>query len=185
MQLTKSPEGDSLEFLNSYPSGTETIILPSGESATIKKYFLKFKAWAGEKIAFDYGRKPIIDFDSEACFAELAILRLFLKNGWQGAWVETYGGTHFLNSMPLGWSLKSEHISIPDEKEKLLKKIWQAGKTKACFDVVVWQGHEVQFYEAKRSHKDRLTEAQKKFIQGAITCGIPLSSLFIIEWDYI
>ena len=184
MQSAQSPEGDSLNFLNSYPSGQETIILPSGKEVTIKKYFLKFKPWAGEKIAFDYGRKPIINYDGEACFAELAILRMFFKNGWDGAWVESYGGTHYLNSMPQNWSLKPEHISIPEEKENLLKKIWHAGQTKACFDVVVWHGDEIVFCEAKRSKKDRLTEAQKKFIQGAITCDIPSSALIIIEWEF-
>ncbi len=185
MQSTKSPDGDSLNFLESYPSGHETIILPSGKEVNVKKYFLKFKAWAGEKISFDYGHKPIIDFDGEACFAELAILRLFFKNGWQGVWVESYGGTHYLNSMPHGWSLKPKHISIPNGKESLLKKIWHAGQTKACFDVVVWHDDQILFCEAKRSKKDRLTEAQKKFIQGAVICSIPLSSIIIIEWGLI
>ncbi|HAU07744.1 MAG: hypothetical protein UW46_C0004G0036 [Candidatus Yanofskybacteria bacterium GW2011_GWF1_44_227] len=178
------PKGDALGFLDSYPSDKETIILPSGSSVEVKKYILKFKAWQGDKPVFDFGRKPIIDFDGEGCFAELAILRMFLKNGWQGVWVEAYGGTHFLNSMPTSWSLKPEHISIPEEKEKLLKRIWMAGKTKACFDVVVWQDDKILFCEAKRSKKDRLTKAQEKFIQGVITCGIPLSALIIIEWDF-
>ena len=185
MQSTKSPEGDSLEFLDSYPSGKETIILSSGKSVGVRKYFLKFKAWQGDKPVFDFGRKPIIDFDGEACFAELAILRMFLKNGWEGAWIETYGGTHFLNSMPHGWSLKSDHISIPAEKENLLKKIWKTGNTTACFDVLLWRDDQALFCEAKRSKKDRLTEAQKKFIQGALDCQIPISALVIIEWDFL
>lgn len=185
MQSTTSPEGDSLEFLNSYLSGKELITLPSGKSVEVQKYFIKFKAWQGDKPIFDFGRKPIIDFDGEACFAELAILRMFLKNGWEGAWIETYGGTHFLNSMPHSWSLQSSHISIPAEKENLLKTIWKNGKTKACFDVLLWRDNQVLFCEAKRIKKDRLTEAQKKFIEGAITCGIPLSSLLIIEWDFV
>ncbi len=182
---SKNELEDTLEFLSSYPSGQETIILPSGKEVNVKKYFLKFTARAGEKIGFDYGQKAIIDFEGEACFAELAILRMFLKNGWQGVWVEAYGGTHFLNSMPQGWSLKPEHISIPENKENLLKKIWHAGQTKACFDVVVWRDDQILFCEAKRSKKDRLTEAQKKFIQAAITCGIRLSALIIIEWELV
>jgi len=75
------PKGDALGFLDSYPSDKETIILPSGSSVEVKKYILKFKAWQGDKPVFDFGRKPIIDFDGEGCFAELAILRMFLKNG--------------------------------------------------------------------------------------------------------
>lgn len=185
MKHSNQLKSSALRFLDSYPSRIEKIILSSGESIEVKKYFLKFKAWQGDKPVFDFGRKPIIDFDNEACFAELAILRLFLKNGWQGAWVETYGGTHFLNSMPTSWSLKSEHIPIPDEKENLLKTIWKNGKTKACFDVLLWRDNQVLFCEAKRIKKDRLTEAQKKFIQGALACRIPLSSFLVVEWDFI
>ena len=113
----------------------------------------------------------------------IEILRIFLRHGWDGAWVETYGGAHFLRSMPLTWSLRSEHIEIPVEKENLLKQIWKAGNTRACFDVVAWQGENVLFCEAKHLKKDRLTEAQKRFIQGALACGISLSQFLIIEWD--
>lgn len=178
------PQEDILGFLKSHKVNSETFLLSSGEQISIQKYFLKFTSWNGEKLSFDFGRKPILNFDGDACFAELAILRLFLKNGWNGAWIETYGGIHYLNSMPKSWSLKSEHISIPIEKENLLKQIWKAGKTTACFDVVVWQGDKVLFCESKRLKKDRLNEAQKKFIQGALACGIPISSFIIIEWDF-
>ena len=40
------------------------------------------------------------DCDGEACFAELVILRLLLKSGWHGVWVEAFGGTHYLQTMP-------------------------------------------------------------------------------------
>ena len=69
MQNNIQPKDDVLGFLDSYPSDKETIILPSGSSVEVKKYILKFKAWQGDKPVFDFGRKPIIDFDGEACFA--------------------------------------------------------------------------------------------------------------------
>ena len=183
MQKNSSQE-NNLEFLKPYKVDSEKVSLSSGEQILIQKYFLQFTPWSGEKLLFDFGRKPILNFDGEACFAELAILRLFLKNGWNGAWIETYGGIHYLNSMPQSWSLKSEHTSIPIEKENLLKQIWKKGGTKACFDVVAWQNNTIIFCEAKRRKKDRLNEAQKKFIQGALACGISVSSFLIIEWDF-
>lgn len=184
MSTNQTPQESNLEFLQPHKIESEKVSLSSGEQVLIQKYFLQFTPWSGEKLSFDFGRKPILNFEGEACFAELAILKLFLKNGWDGSWIETYGGTHYLNSMPQSWSLKSKHISIPIEKENLLKLIWNTGKTTACFDVVVWQGDKILFCEAKRLKKDRLTEAQKKFIQGALACGIPASSFLIIEWDF-
>jgi len=184
MQTNSSSQESFLEFLQPYKVDGEVFSLSSGKQILIQKYFLQFTPWSGEKLSFDFGRKPVLDFDGDACFAELAILKLFLKNGWNGAWIETYGGTHYLNSMPQSWSLKSKHISIPVEIGNLLKLIWKTGKTTACFDVVVWQGNKVFFCEAKRLKKDRLTEAQKKFIRGALVCGIPATSFIIVEWDF-
>lgn len=171
-----------IDFLKPYKIEDEIFSLSSGDQVSIQKYFLKLDRWDGKALAFDFGRKPIVDFDGEACFAELAILRLFQQYGWQGAWVETYGGKHYLNSMPSGWKMVSD-AEIPTGKVELINKIQKAGGTSACFDVVAWLDDRVLFIEAKRLKKDRLTEAQKKFILGAISCGVLISDFAIIEWD--
>ena len=132
---------------------------------------------------FDYGKKPILNYRGDACFAELVILRLLLDYGWEGVWVETYGGTHYLRSMPHAWTLKSGHVSIPQDKQNLLQKIWKTAETTACFDVLAWHGDQLLFFEAKRRGKDKLTSAQIRFIKGALACGMPPTSLQIIEWE--
>ena len=111
------------------------------------------------------------------------VLRLLLDYGWDGVWGETYGGTHYLRSMPHTWSLKSEHTSISEDKEELLQRIWKTAKTTACFDVFAWHGNQLVFFEAKRTGKDKLTSAQIRFIQGALTCGVPPEALLIVEWE--
>lgn len=143
---------------------------------------LIFPVWKGLPVNFDYGNKPILNYKGEACFAELAILRLLLDGGWDGVWVESYGGTHYLRSMPKAWNLQSEHISIPQDKEDLLQKIWKTAKTTACFDVLVWHDNQIVFFEAKRTGKDKLTSAQIRFIEGALACGVLPESLIITEW---
>lgn len=132
---------------------------------------------------FDYGKKPFIEYQGETYFAELVILKILLDAGWNGVWVETYGGTHFLKTMPEKWNLKAEHISIPEEKEEILKNIWKLGKTKACFDVFVWKDDQIMFLEAKRSGKDKLTSAQIRFIEGALSYGLLPEQLVIVEWN--
>ena len=141
-----------------------------------------FKIWDGIPVNFDYGNKPMLNYKGESCFAELAILRTLLDYGWDGVWVEAFGGTHFLRSMPKGWGLKSEHVPIPKDKEDFLKEIQKSAGTKACFDVFVWKKDQILFLEGKHKHKDQLTEAQLKFIEGALKCGMSPRSLIIIEW---
>jgi hypothetical protein len=132
---------------------------------------------------FDYGGKTILRYEEESCYAELVILRCFLKSGWDGVWVETFGGQNYLRTMPSGWALKPNHVPIPAEKEELLRRIWATAKSYACFDVFTWKGDWIVFCEAKRAHKDRLTKPQFKFIEAAIACGIPASALVIVEWS--
>jgi hypothetical protein len=85
--------------------------------------------------------------------------------------------------MPRAWSLKSEHVTLPPDKDSLLRRIWQTAKTTACFDVFAWQGSDVLFCEAKRRKKDKLTDAQLRFVEGALTCGVPRESFLIVEWE--
>ena len=167
------------------PTETFTISLPDGTVATLPLCRPTFKTWSGEPVSFDYGKKPILDYKGETCFAELVILRILMENGWDGVWVETYGGTHYLRTMPNAWAVKSEHISIPEGKEAILKQIWSTAKTTACFDVFAWKGEEILLCEAKRTGKDKLTDAQVRFIKGALECGVAPESLLIVEWTAV
>jgi hypothetical protein len=164
------------------PTGKTEIHLPGGGTAVLPLCRPVFSPWNGAPIAFDYGKKPVLEHKGEPCFAELKILHLLLEAGWDGVWVGTYGGAHYLRSMPRQWNLKSESVPIPEEKELLLKKIWKAGRTRACFDVFAWQRKEILFCEAKQSGKDRLTRGQERFIEAALSCGVSPDQLLIVEW---
>ena len=94
-----------------------------------------------------------------------------------------YGGIHFLRAMPNDWSLVSVHIDIAPEIAAKLKEIWKAAKTTACFDVLAWQGADILFCEAKRRRRDKLTDAQMRFIEGALVCDISPDSLLLVEWE--
>ena len=165
------------------PTETVAISLLDGAAATLPLCRPVFNTWNGVPVSFDYGKKPILDYKGGACFAELVILRILMERGWNGVWVETYGGTHYLRTMPSEWALKSEHVSIPEDKEAILKKIWSMAKTTACFDVFAWNGEEILFCEAKRTGKDKLTDAQVRFIGGALESGVAPESLLIVEWS--
>ena len=81
--------------------GVETVRLPICRPT--------FSLWKGVPAGFDFGSKPVLEYKGESYFAELIILNLLLEDGWEGVWVETYGGTHYLRSMPKEGNLKCEH----------------------------------------------------------------------------
>jgi hypothetical protein len=165
------------------PTDIVSVSLPSGAIVELPVCHPTFEKWVGELPKFDFGKKPIVNYKGKGVFAELAILGLLNDSGWDGVWVETYGGIHFLNDMPTSWKLSPQNISIPLDKEALLHNILKIGKTTACFDVFAWKGKEVLFCEGKHKGKDRLTNAQTKFIEGALACGISVQSLMIVEWE--
>jgi len=45
----------------------------------------KFPSWRGAFSNFNFGKKPILNYKNEACFAELVILHLLLDQRWDGA----------------------------------------------------------------------------------------------------
>ena len=166
-------------------TGTMDVTLPRGATVLLPMCHPVFSLWEGQPVDFDYGKKPILNYKGEACFAELVILRMLIEHGWDGVWVETYGGTHYLRTMPNKWILSSEHVSIPKDKEELLQSIWKTAKTTACFDVFAWHNDRILFCEAKRTGKDRFTDAQVRFIEGAIECKVSPESLLVVEWTSV
>lgn len=164
--------------------GKINLALPSGKTINLPLYNIFFERWTGKLPNFSYGNKPFINYKNKPVFAELAILKLFTDVDWDGVWVETYGGIHFLASMPNDWKLKENSISIPEDKKDLLKNIWKMGNTTACFDILVWKDNNILFCESKHKRKDKLTIAQIKFIEGALQCGIKEESLLIVEWKF-
>lgn len=167
------------------PKGKFVVPLLSGKEIVLPACHPKFVTWKGIPVDFSYGGKPILNYENSPMFAELIILRILQKSGWEGAWVETYGGINFLNEMPLGWKLQPHNIGIPKEKKDIILQIQKIAKTSACFDVFAWKGNEFVFCEAKNRGKDKLTNGQLKFIEGALSIGVSPESLLIVEWDKI
>jgi|SRR3989344_3418985 len=178
MQQNKFYEKNSLEFLNSYPYGRETIILPSGKSVLMPKYFLTFKQWVGAPIADMYNNKAVIDFDGEPVFAELAILRLFQKYGWDGVWVDSYRKVY-----RIGLPKQVEPVVLPAERATIIDSIQGhiGGKWGGCWDVFLWKEDNVLFAESKRNKKDKIQNTQRKWLEAAIDLGYG-SNLLLIEW---
>ena len=72
------------------PEVLEAMVVPSGDEVHVPKARPTFNQWTGDFEGDTYGNKPLVDMDDEPMFAELAILRLFRKEGWDGVWVDTF-----------------------------------------------------------------------------------------------
>ena len=160
------------------PKDFEIIELMNGKEVLISVAQPHFKEWEGEPIEDSYGGKAILDFDGEPLFAELAILRAFQKENWNGVWMDTYGRKYRTD-----WINKSG-VELPSDKILLLDKIYEnLGSKKGCWDVFCWKDEKVIFAESKRFSKDGIRETQVKFFEAALNSGLTNESFLIVEWS--
>ena len=159
------------------PTTTKSIELPSGELVEIPKATPLFKLWKGKKIAETYGGKAVLSFYGKPEFAELGILRIFERDGWKGVWVDTYRNKFRTRYWP------ENAVTLPDEKETLLKSIYEVNESRAgCFDVFCWKDKDYIFVESKRRDEDKIRDTQKRWLQAALKCGVPRKSLLFVQW---
>lgn len=168
-----------IDFLSTYASSEEAFMFSSKKEVLIKKYFLKFRPWEGKPVENSYGNKAVIDWQGEPVFAELAVLKLFQENGWNGVWADSYR-----RKFRVGLPDVVEPIKLPLDKQHLIDSIKErTGLSGGCWDVFVWKGSRILFLELKRKKKDRLQNSQHKWLSASIKIGLKPSSFAIIEWS--
>lgn len=178
MQVNLPSQEGNLGFLQPYKVDDEIFALSSGVSISIKKYFLHFNEWKGAPIPNTYNNKPVIDWNGEPVFAELAVLRLFQSHGWEGVWVDSYRRKH-----RIGLPDVAEPVELPQKQKELIDAIrTKTGRSGGCWDVFVWKGENVLFVELKRQKKDSIRETQIRWLEKSLDYGLTAENFAFIEW---
>jgi hypothetical protein len=159
------------------PEMVENLHLPFGLEVQIPKAAPVFRSWSGEFTGETYGNKPLLDVDGTPMFAELAILRLFQEDGWDGVWVDT-----FRKKYRTAWGEEGV-VRLSGDRLQLVKAIHQrAGSASGCFDVFCWKDDSVVFAESKRRSKDEIRQTQLAWLEAAMQTGLDASAFLIVEW---
>jgi hypothetical protein len=159
------------------PTTIEEIELPSGILVSVPKAIPVFEKWSGEPVKDTYNNKPVLNFEGKATFAEIIILRIFQSAGWNGVWIDTYRQKFRTSYWP------KDSIELPSEQNQLLPRIYkEAGSNKGCWDVFCWKGESYLFAESKRQGRDKIRDTQRRWLEAAINCGVPLTSFLVVEW---
>lgn len=176
----------------SFPAGRVISEVPAA--------FLRFPMWQGPPFVDDFGKKSgaMIELGGEHLFAELAVLRLLEKDGWEGRWVNTYGGGGEVWKFLTRWDdvPRAEQKTRPiqeDEPRQLLARLAGFNKPrryKGCWDVFAWRNGETAFVECKRTapkYTDVVSKEQEEWVRSALFLGDPrltLDSFCFVQWDY-
>ena len=175
---TPSQEGH-LEFLKPHKVDGEIFSLSSGEQISIQKYFLHFNEWRGTPIPNTYNGKAVIDWNGEPVFAELAVLRLFQSQGWEGVWVDSYRRKY-----RTGLPGVAEPVELPEKQRQLIDSIRaKTGRHGGCWDVLIWKDDQLFFVELKRLKKDKIQESQITWLEQSLSNGLSTINFVFIEWS--
>lgn len=154
-------------------------LLTSRRFVDLPKACVTFDPWGGESPKTRYGGKALLDWKGELVFAELAILRAFQSAGWDGCWVDTYGGKY-----RVGYWGDAVVRDIPTKAAGLLRRIQvSSGQRSGCFDVFCWKDEEVRFAEAKRKGRDRIRDTQRRWLEAALGVGLSTEDFLVVEWS--
>jgi hypothetical protein len=152
-----------------------------------------FSKWPAERPrpADTKGGKPLVDLDGEVMFAELALLTLLLRDGWEGRWIDNYPlPPTFRLAYWDGSLIKVSRAQADRGLPTAIMEVYQAICTHAgdergggAWDVVAWRGEEMLFLEAKRrSSGDKLRSEQKGWLGAALDLRVPLDCFLFAEW---
>ena len=177
------------------------ITMPAGRMIhDVAAVFLRLPQWTGAPFVDDLGRKSaaMIALESEHLFAELAVLRLLEKDGWNGRWVNT------LSAGKEVWKYLTEWKDVPREEQRtrpiedseprqLLARIAGFNKPrryKGCWDVFAWRDAQYAFFQCKRGAPkdgDTIGKDQQEWLRSALYVGnrqVSEESFCVVQWDY-
>jgi hypothetical protein len=164
------------------PTATERFALSDGHAVEVPKATPAFRLWPGPPPGDTYGGKPVLDANGHPAFAELAILDLLRKAGWDGVWIDTYRNKHRTGY----WGVPPVD-ALPSGPAELLRRILDArgaGRS-GTWDVYCWRGADVLFVEAKRAGRDSIRPSQVTWLEAALQVGIPAGSFLVAEWSVV
>lgn len=156
----------------------------------IPKVNIVLKGWNGHGLRNTFGNKLLLDFDGKPMFAELAVVNMFMNEGWNARWVCTYGRGKMSPFLLTGWEddeyKKQKYVPIEDSFVFSEMKSIACNNNNSfggCWDVVAWKERQLLFAELKRKGKDRVRSTQVNWFDAALKSGLSVDNFLFIEWD--
>ena len=185
------------------------LVLDSGRQVAVRRYRAQLQPCPEKPpIALDrgYSAKPLVMVEKQVAFPEIAVLGLFRKMGWEGAWVDTPHHKYF-DKMPN----QSKGMSLGAHAGQTISRIaaYNENSRVGCWDLVLWSERAVAFAavvgESPRNSVSRdsashgaahpaprdagslpraLGEARTRWLAAAVKSGLTAAQFVVVEWDY-
>ena len=161
------------------------VALPSGRTVALRHLAVRFGRASPDRLKegalpSTYTTKPLVTFNGDAMFGELAVLRWLEVDGWSGVWLDTVHGRKMWREM----ATQALPVALPPAAQTLYDRIVAAngGRASGAFDVMAWRGAQTIFvnYEAPRETPSRNRD---RWIDAALDAGVSPNDLIIVSAD--
>lgn len=163
-----------------------------GKKYQIPKSNISFEKWTNKPIGNTFGGKTLLNVDNKPSFAELAIVSLFVKEGWEARWICTYGRGKQNPLFLKEW----KDDNLKNQENSLIKEVWvmdllnevtslNGNFFSGCWDVVAWKDNKIVFAESKRRKKDSIRQTQINWLQAGLKSGLTEENFRVVQWDII
>lgn len=149
-----------------------------------------FRKWDGEALSNVFGNKQLLDVNHCPAFAELAVMDIFVKDGWDARWVSTYGRGKMSPCFLRYWRdtdyQYQDNIPFYDRQKRAFLEsvaVRNGRNYGGCWDIVAWKESVVVFAELKRDRKDAVRTTQTRWLEAAIACGLTEDNFLLVRWD--
>jgi hypothetical protein len=152
---------------------------------SIPRYHVVLNANPGKSgIGLDrgYSMKPLVMVDKQAMFAEIAVLSMFTRQGWDGVWSDALHRKYF-NRMPN----QSKGASLAPYINQTLTRIADTNghSRSGCWDVILWVDRTLLFVQLKSAAAhEEIKGARIAWLDAALKAGFSPSQFMVVEWDY-
>ena len=151
----------------------------------VPRYHVEFNANPGKSgIGLDrgYAMKPLVMVDKQAMFAEIALLGLFTREGWDGVWADSFHRKYFTR-MPN----QSKGASLSPYINQVLARIAgnNGNSRSGCWDLILWRERTLLFVQLQNVRAgEEIKGARIAWLDAALKSGFSLSQFLVAEWDY-
>jgi hypothetical protein len=177
--------GGTVTFPEELVGGDELeCVLPTGRQVQVRTFRAGFRPCAERPtISLDraYSARPLVLVDKQATFPEIALLGLFRRNGWQGAWVDQHHHKYF-DKMPN----QSKGISLSTYVNQVIARIVESNdrNRNGCWDLILWTERAVLFVAVVAAEAaGGVGEARTRWLAAALRSGLSASQFIVVEWE--
>jgi len=126
-----------------------------------------------------WAAKPQVLLDGRALFPEIAVLALFQRAGWKGAWFDPVHRRTY-DKMPN----VSKGAGLDTRVASVLAKINAAAADRraACWDLMLWDGRTVLFVDVTPG-STLPGHARIAWLDAALRTGLSPGQFLVVEWQ--